>query len=83
MGFAVERRTASTTSGPISDVRYKTAIHDVDMDPICAGGIDGANLFAQAREVGGQYGRRDQDRRRRYRCQGLFGFGRADAVGRS
>ncbi len=30
------------------------AVHDVDMDPVGAGGGDGANLFAELCEIGGQ-----------------------------
>ena len=38
------------------------AIHDVDMDPVGAGGIDRAHLFAELGEVGGQDRRRDDER---------------------
>ena len=60
MGFAVERRTASTTSGPIVMFGTKRpSMTSTWYSFTGAGGIDGANLFAQAREVRGQYGRRD------------------------
>jgi hypothetical protein len=36
---------------PDADIRHKAAIHHVDMDPIGTGGINGANFFAQPREV--------------------------------
>ena len=44
------------------DVGNETAIHHVDMDPVGAGGVDGANLFTQARKIGRQNGGRDYDR---------------------
>ena len=49
------------------DVGHETAVHHVDMDPIGAGRVDGADLLAQAREIGRQDRGRDEDRRRRPR----------------
>ena len=39
---------------PEGDVRHEMPIHHVEMDPVGARGVDGAHLFAEAREVGGQ-----------------------------
>ena len=36
------------------NVRHEMAVHDVDMDPVGAGGIDRAHLLAQFREIGGE-----------------------------
>ena len=41
-------------------VRNEMPIHYVDMDPVRTGCIDGAHLFAEPREVGGQDRRGDQ-----------------------
>ena len=49
---------------PDGDVRNETAVHHIDMDPVGAGSVDGADLLAQAREIGRQNRRRDDDRRR-------------------
>ena len=38
------------------------AVHHVDMDPVGARGVDGADLLAKAREIGGENGRGDADR---------------------
>ena len=46
--------------GADRDVGNEMAVHDVDVQPVGAGGLDRLGLFAQAREVGGQHGRRDQ-----------------------
>ncbi len=46
------------------DVGNEAAVHHVDMDPIGAGGVDGAHLLAQTREVGRQDRGRDEDRGR-------------------
>ena len=37
-------------------------VHHVDMDPVGAGGIDGADLLAELGEVGGEDRRRDPER---------------------
>ena len=39
------------------DIRHKTTIHDIDMDPVGAGRIDGANFVGEMPEI------RRQDRR--------------------
>jgi len=44
------------------DVGNEAAIHHIDMDPVGASGVDGANLLAQPREVGRQDGGRYEDR---------------------
>ena len=36
------------------DVRHEMAVHHVEMDPVGAGRVDGADLLAQPGEVGGQ-----------------------------
>ena len=38
--------------GADGDVGHEMPVHDVDMDPIAAGGIDGAHLLAEPGEVG-------------------------------
>ena len=43
------------------DVGHETAVHHVDMDPIGPGRVDGADLLAQAREIGRQDRGRDED----------------------
>jgi hypothetical protein len=42
------------------DIRHKMAIHDVDMNPVGAGRLNGLNFFAETREIGGQNGWGDQ-----------------------
>src|SRR3546814_6953261 len=37
-------------------------VHDIDMDPIAPGLINGANFLAQAREISGENGRGNLDR---------------------
>ena len=46
------------------NVRHEMAVHDVDMDPVGAGGIDRAHLLAELGEIGGQDRRRDDERAR-------------------
>lgn len=48
--------------GADGDVRHEMPVHHVDMDPVGAGRLDGADLFAEAREVRRQDGGRDQER---------------------
>jgi hypothetical protein len=38
------------------------AVHDVDMDPVGAGGIDRAHFLAQLRKIGGKDRRGDDER---------------------
>ena len=45
------------------------AVHDVDMDPVGAGGIDRAHLLAELGEVGGQDRRRDDERAMHFNLQ--------------
>ena len=52
------------------------AVHDVEVQPIGAGGLDGRDLFAQARKVGGKQAGGDGD-------SGALGGGHAPDVGRS
>src|SRR5262249_24823182 len=56
----VERLCRRTANGlqhdrPDGNVWHETSVHDVDMDPVGIGRIDGAHLLAQSREIGGQY----------------------------
>ena len=44
------------------DVGHEPAVHDVDVDPIGAGLIDSADFVSEPPQVGGQNGRRDDDR---------------------
>ena len=44
------------------DVRYEPAVHDVDMNPIGARLIDGADFLAKPPQIGGKNGGRDNDR---------------------
>ena len=48
----VAARMAFTTGGPDGDVRHEAAVHHVDVDPVGAGGLDGAHLFREAAEIG-------------------------------
>ena len=43
-----------------AQIGHEVAVHDIEMDPVGAGGVDRAHLLAQPREVGGQHGRGDQ-----------------------
>ena len=52
---------------PDRDVRHEVAVHDVDMDPVGAGGIDGADLLAELREIRGE-DRRGDDQWAGHRC---------------
>ena len=40
--------------GSDSDVRDEMPVHHVDMNPVGAGGVDGAHLLAEPGEVGGE-----------------------------
>ena len=40
--------------GAQGDVGHEVAVHDVDLHPVGAGGLDGGNLLAEAGEVGGK-----------------------------
>ena len=42
---------------PERDIRHEMAVHDVDMNPVCACRVDGANLVGEVPEI------RRQDRR--------------------
>ena len=53
-------RIAFTTFGPEGEVGHEVAVHDVDMDPVGAGRVDGAHLLAKPREVGGEDGGGDE-----------------------
>jgi hypothetical protein len=48
--------------GPDGDIGHEAAVHHIDMDPIGAGGVDGADLLAQSREIGRQYRGRHENR---------------------
>ena len=55
--------------GTIGNVGDEMAVHHVEMDPVGAGGIDGAHLFAEFGKVG------RQDRRRNHEGTGDEGSG--------
>ena len=44
------------------NVGHEMAVHDVDMDPVGAGGIDRADLLAELGEIGGEDRRGDDER---------------------
>jgi len=48
--------------GPDRDVGHEVSVHDVHMDPVGAGRVDGAHLLAELGEVGGEDGRGDGER---------------------
>ncbi len=48
--------------GTDADIGHEMAVHDVHMDPVGAGRIHRAHLFAELGEIGGQYGGRDEKR---------------------
>ncbi len=48
--------------GADGDVGHEMAVHHIDMDPVASGVVDCAHLFAEAREICRQDGRRDNDR---------------------
>src|SRR5262252_4014085 len=50
--------------GPNGNVWDKMAVHDIDMDPIGAGGVDRAYFLAEFCKIGGQDRRRDDERTR-------------------
>ena len=47
---------------PERDDRHEMAVHDVEMDPVGAGGFDRAHLLGELGEVGGQDRRGDDER---------------------
>ena len=47
---------------PDRDVRHEMTVHHIDMDPVGAGGGDGADFFAEIGEIGGQDRGRDDER---------------------
>ena len=59
---------------PDRDVGHEMAVHDVDMDPVGAGGIDRAHFFAQFREIGGEDRRGDDERARHLELSQDYGF---------
>ena len=61
MGSCVARRTASTISGPIVMFGHEAPVHDVDVDPVGAGRLDGLDLLGEPAEVGGEDGGGDAD----------------------
>ena len=47
--------------GPDGNIGHEMAVHDVDMDPVGAGGVDRVDFVAQFCEIGGEdRGRNDQ-----------------------
>ena len=47
--------------GTVGNVGDEMPVHHVEMDPVGAGGIDGADLVAQLGEIGRQDRRRDDE----------------------
>ena len=47
--------------GADGDVRHKMAVHHIDMDPVAAGGVDGAHFLAEPGKIGREDGRGDDD----------------------
>jgi hypothetical protein len=47
--------------GAIGNVRNEMPVHHVEMDPVGAGGIDGADFFAEFGEIRRQDRRRDDE----------------------
>jgi hypothetical protein len=39
---------------PDGDVRHETAVHHVDVDPVCSGPLHGGDFFSKPAEVRGQ-----------------------------
>ena len=48
---------------PERDVRHEMAVHDVQVQPIGAGRLNGAGLILQPAEIGGEQAGRDDERR--------------------
>ena len=48
--------------GAEADVGDEAAVHDVDVDPVGAGRVDGTHLFGEATDVGGEDRGCDDDR---------------------
>ena len=65
---------------PDGDVGHETAVHHIDMDPVGAGRVDGADLLAQAREIGRQNRGRDDDRGRRHALTALRSSARPGVI---
>ena len=42
-------------------VRHKMAVHHIEMDPVCAGAVDGRHLVGQSGEIRCKDGRGDDD----------------------
>ena len=50
---------------PEGDVRHEAPVHDIDMDPVRAGLVDGKDFLAEPLEIGGEDRRGDDDRTHR------------------
>ena len=61
-GLAVCGRSAFTTAGPMVRFGHEMAVHHVDMDPVGARRVDGADLLAEPGEIGREDGGGDTDR---------------------
>src|SRR5262249_47644078 len=59
-----ERTNRANHVRPDGNVGDEMAVHDIDMDPIGAGGVDRAYFLAEFGKIGGQDGRRDDERTR-------------------
>ncbi len=46
---------------PEGDVRHEMPVHHIDMHPVAARFVDGADFLAEACEIGGEDGRGDKD----------------------
>ena len=61
-GQARVRAQAGDDRGAETDVGDEMTVHHVEMEPVGAGGLDGADLLGEAGEVGGEEARADQSR---------------------
>src|SRR4029077_4204456 len=52
-------------SGTNGDIGHEVTVHDIDVDPVATGPIDGSNFLAEAREIRRQNGGGDQSIARR------------------
>ena len=61
--FVRQRPDGAHDLWPDRDVRDEMPVHDIDMNPVGAGGDNRAHLLAEPREVGRKNGRGDQNLR--------------------
>ena len=55
------RPDAFDEARPEGDVRHEMAVHDIDMHPVAARFVDGADLLAEAGEIGREDGGGNKD----------------------